>query len=343
VQINPGQASQFLNNRLKTILPQHALSLVNASQNVFANDPNQVQAFVASGEILNPSADEEFLVQYVGQNAGANVVKLLTTELLNNLVVKGAAQPQGGPVPNGTGNGSPAYAWITLSVPSNAVAMSFDFMLQGNGNQDSFQAALNNQNIFTLETVLIQTNVGMNSGMIDVSQYAGQQVQLFLGIVGGTSTNATVTVGNILFYSAAPPTLQIQLAGTNVVLSWPLWAAPYSLETTGTLGTTNSWMVVTNVPSIVNSQCTVTNQISGRSSYYRLAIITAPTLQAQVSRNSIVVTWPSSAQNFSLQTTTNLADSNSWMTVTDTPAIVNLQCMVTNQISGAARFYRLKM
>ena len=125
----------------------------------------------------------------------------------------------------------PAYVWITLSVPSSAVAMSFDFMLEGDGNQDSFQAALNNQNIFTLETVLIQTNVGMNSGMIGVSQYAGQQVQLFLGIVGGTSTNLTATVGNILFYSAAPPTLQIQLAGTNVVLSWPLWAANYSLET----------------------------------------------------------------------------------------------------------------
>jgi hypothetical protein len=182
----------------------------------------------------------------------------------------------------------------------------------------------------------------MNSGMIGVSQYAGQQVQLFLGIVGGTSTNVTATVGNIMFYSAAPPTLQIQLAGTNVVLSWPLWAAPYSLETTGTLGTTNSWMVVTNVPSIVNSQCTVTNQISGRSSYYRLAIITAPILQAQISGSSFVLSWPASVQNFGLQTTTNLADANSWMTVTDTPAIVNLQCLVTNQISGAARFYRLQ-
>src|SRR5450759_2595101 len=53
VQITSGQASQFLNDRLKTILPQHLVSAISASQNVFANDPNQVQAFVASGEILN--------------------------------------------------------------------------------------------------------------------------------------------------------------------------------------------------------------------------------------------------------------------------------------------------
>jgi hypothetical protein len=121
-----------------------------------------------------------------------------------------------------------------------------------------------------------------------------------------------------------------------------LSAAGFVLQTTDKLTTTNSWTTITNVPAIVNFQYTVTNQVSGKSSYYRLAIIAAPALQAQVSGNSFVLSWPASAQNFSLQTTTNLADPNSWMAVTDTPAIVNLQCLVTNQISGAARFYRLK-
>ena len=52
-------------------------------------------------------------------------------------------------------------------------------------------------------------------------------------------------------------------------------------------------------------------------------------------------TWPASAQLFSLQTTTNLANPDSWAKVADTPAIVGLQCLVTNQISGGGRFYRL--
>jgi pimeloyl-ACP methyl ester carboxylesterase len=339
VQISPDQASQFLNDRLKTILPQHLVSAVSASQNVLANAPSQARAMLESGQILDPAADEEFLLQY----AAATIVQFGTTKLAGSLARGGTARPQGGPTPNGGGMNLPAYVWITLSVPSNAVSMSFDFMLEGDGNQDSFQAAFSNQNIFTLETVLIQTNVGMNSGMIGVSQYAGQQVQLFLGIVGGTSTNVIATVGNIMFYSAAPPALRIQLAGTNVVMSWPLWAANYSLETEDKLGTANSWAVVTNMPSIVNSQCMVTNQISSGSVFYRLAIITPPVLQAQISGSSFVLSWPASAQNFSLQTTTNLTDANSWTTVTNVPALLNQQNVVTNGISGRMRFYRLKM
>jgi pimeloyl-ACP methyl ester carboxylesterase len=341
IQINSDQANQFLNARPQNLISQVGVNLVSvgvnlvsSSDNILANAPSQAQALLQSGQIWNPFASVPFLLQY----DKATVVKLVTTSLINGLV-----RPMGGPVPlGGSGGNSPAYVWIPVTVPSNALTMAFNFMLQGNGNHDSFQVAMNSNNLMTVETVLIQTNVTMSSGMIDVSQYAGQQAELFFGIVGGTSTNASVTVSDIAFYVTLPPSLQIQMAGTNVVLSWPLWAATYSLETTGTLWTTNSWMVVTNAPSIVNSQCTVTNQISGKSSYYRLAIITAPILQAQVSGNSFILSWPASAQNFGLQTTTNLADPNSWMTVTNTPATVNLQCLVTNQISGAARFYRLK-
>jgi hypothetical protein len=180
--------------------------------------------------------------------------------------------------------------------------------------------------------------------LLNVSQYAGQQVELFLGIVGGTSTNAALTVSNFQFYVTLPPSLQIQLAGTNVLLTWPLSGAGYVLQITDKLTPTNSWTTVTNVPAIVNFQYTVTNQIFGGSWFYRLATVSmvAPALQAQVFGSSFVLSWPVSAQNFSLQTTTNLVDPNSWTAVADTPAIVNLQCLVTNQISGAARFYRLR-
>jgi hypothetical protein len=223
--------------------------------------------------------------------------------------------------------------------------MAFNFMLQGNGKQDSFQVALNSNNLMTVETVLIQTNVTMSSGMLDVSQYAGEQAELFFGIVGGTSTNAIVTISDIAFYVTLPPSLHIQLAGTNVVVSWPFWAAGFVLETTDKLRATNSWTAVTNVPEVVNFQYTVTNQMSGGSRFYRLAQISmiAPALQAQISGSSFVLSWPASAQNFSLQTTINLTDANSWTTVTNAPAVLNQRNVVTNGISGRMRFYRLKM
>jgi len=208
---------------------------------------------------------------YAGINNGWNMVVNLETSLAGALPLANLSPRPLGGTPNGSSvTNVPAYAWIPLNVPSNAVSMSFDFMLQGNGNNDSFQVALNGTNVLSLETSLIQTNVTMNSGLIDVSPYAGQQVELFLGIVGGTSTNASVTISNFQFYVVLPPSLQAQLSGTNFVVSWSLSAANYVLETTDNLSTTNSWTAVTNIPVIVNLQNTVTNPPSGVSRFYRL-------------------------------------------------------------------------
>src|ERR1039457_1739996 len=99
VQISSDQASQFLNDRLKTILPQHLVSAVSASQNVLANAPNQAEAMLESGLILDPAADEEFLLQY----EAATIVQFGTTKLAGSLARGGTARPQGGPTPNGGG------------------------------------------------------------------------------------------------------------------------------------------------------------------------------------------------------------------------------------------------
>ena len=289
------------------------------------------------------------LVQAYGQVSGIDSTAGIIVNLLTSFGGSGSqiqslgVHPMGGPVPlGGSAGNTPAYAWIPLTIPSNAVSMSFDFMLQGNGNQDSFQVALQGTNILSLETSLIQTNVFLNSGMINVSPYAGQQATLFLGIVGGTSTNAALTVSNFQFYGVLPPSLQIQLSGTNVVLTWPVSAAGYVLQSANQLVPPIAWTTVTNEPVIVNFQYTVTNQIFSGSRFYRLAIIAAPALQAQVAGKNFILSWPTNATGYVLQTTTNLAAANSWTAVTNTPATVNQQSVVTNQISGSARFYRLK-
>jgi len=106
-----------------------------------------------------------------------------------------------------------------------------------------------------------------------------------------------------------------------------------------------AWTTVTNEPVVVNFQYTVTNQISGGKRFYRLAktSMVAPALHAQISGSSFVLSWPASEQNVSLQTTTNLTDANSWTTVTNVPALLNQQNVVTNGMSDRMRFYRLKM
>jgi uncharacterized repeat protein (TIGR03803 family) len=325
-----GVATNLLNARFKIYQSIGVSSAVSQGENgVF-------------GSVLQAVGQVNGQIENTGQNLENMVLNFLTSVSGGSLVKSAGAQPLGGPVPAGTGSGNtPAYAWVPLNVPSNALWMSFDFMLQGNGNNDSFQVALNGTNVLSEETSLIQTNVLLNSGMIDVSPYAGQQVTLFMGIVGGTSTNAALTASDFQFYVALPPSLQIQLAGTNVVLTWPMSATGYVLQSANQLTPPVSWTTVTNVPVIVNFQYTVTNQISSGSVFYRLAIATAPALQAQVSGKNFILSWPASASGYVLETTTNLAATNSWTAITNMPATVNQQSVVTNQISGAARFYRL--
>jgi alpha-tubulin suppressor-like RCC1 family protein/pimeloyl-ACP methyl ester carboxylesterase len=332
VQTTPGQANQYLNARPQNLVSQVGVNLVSSSANILANNNNQVQVQLLDGPAVSASS----LITGPAY-AFATLIKLFTTSLING---NGPIRPRGGSPTN-----SPAYVWIPVTVPPNALTMAFNFMLQGNGNQDSFQVALNSNNLMTVEMVLIQTNVTMSSGMIDVSQYAGQQVELFFGIVGGTSTNAIVTISDIAFYVPLPPSLQIQLAGTNVVLTWPLSATGYALQSANQLTPLIAWTTVTNEPVVVKFQYTVTNQISGGRRFYRLAETSTvtPALQAQIFGNSFVLSWPASAQNFSLQTTTNLTDANSWATVTNVPALLNQQNVVTNGITDRMRFYRLKM
>ena len=67
-----------------------------------------------------------------------------------------------------------------------------------------------------------------------------------------------------------------------------------------------------------------------------------PVLRAQVFGSHAVITWPSSAVGYTLETTSDLPASNSWTRVTNSPAIVNLRNTITNLISQGSHCYRLR-
>ena len=56
---------------------------------------------------------------------------------------------------------------------------------------------------------------------------------------------------------------------------------------------------------------------------------------------TVILTWPTNATGFTLQSTTNLGSSAVWTANSPAPVIVNGQNMVTNPISGSRQFYRL--
>jgi uncharacterized repeat protein (TIGR03803 family) len=65
-----------------------------------------------------------------------------------------------------------------------------------------------------------------------------------------------------------------------------------------------------------------------------------PQLTIVPSATNILLTWPTNAIGFTLQSTTNLG-SPVWTTNSPTPVVVNGQNTVTNLITGTQQFYRL--
>jgi pimeloyl-ACP methyl ester carboxylesterase len=174
------------------------------------------------------------------------------------------------PTPSGTATNTPAMAWLPMQIPSNVIAMAFDFTASGDPQQDSLVCGIAESNLFSLQAQFIPTNTVSSSRLIDISTWAGQEVQLFFGLMGGTSTNAALQVDDIRFYSVAPPSLQAQVSGNTIIISWPVAASGYVLESTDELSTANLWSPVTNAPVIVNSQYEVTDEIYSGNRFYRL-------------------------------------------------------------------------
>ena len=56
---------------------------------------------------------------------------------------------------------------------------------------------------------------------------------------------------------------------------------------------------------------------------------------------NVILTWPTNATGFTLQSTTNLSSSADWITNTPAPVVVNGQNTVTNPLSSPQRYYRL--
>jgi hypothetical protein len=69
---------------------------------------------------------------------------------------------------------------------------------------------------------------------------------------------------------AKPPTMAIAQSGTTVVISWPVAATGFGLETTTSLGPQASWSAVTASPVVEDGLNKVSVPIEGTSKFYRL-------------------------------------------------------------------------
>ena len=69
---------------------------------------------------------------------------------------------------------------------------------------------------------------------------------------------------------------------------------------------------------------------------------TAVSLDARRSGNELILSWPTSAAGFTLQSTLALTPPVTWIDSINAPAVLGAQFTVTNTFSGSARIYRLR-
>jgi len=67
----------------------------------------------------------------------------------------------------------------------------------------------------------------------------------------------------------------------------------------------------------------------------------APLLTLIPQGANVILTWPTNAAGFTLQSTTNLVSAADWSTNSPAPVVIAGQNTVTNPITGAQMFFRL--
>ena len=186
----------------------------------------------------------------------------LSGSAVNQAMSSAAASPPVAEAPN---------AWMTIHVPKDAGMMAFDFTVTGDPVDDRIACAINGQNVFTLAAKFVSEGEPMSTDMIDVSAYASQDIELFFGLAGGTSTNCQVAIDGLRFITLPTPKVGVAVTGPNVAVKWPAAASGWVLESSETLAI-GSWQPVPlgSGPAAQSGVLSIQEAVTGLKKFYRL-------------------------------------------------------------------------
>jgi hypothetical protein len=167
--------------------------------------------------------------------------------------------------------------------------------------------------------------------------------------IAAQSTTEDTPTGAIPFTIGDVETLpgNLQLRGTS---SNPSLAPDQSIDLGGS-GANRTVRIIpaTNQFGSATITLTVTDE-SGASASSSFLVVVVPAeggsglslLQiARLGNNRVLISWPTSAQGFTLQSGNGMGASSAWSAVADVPVVIGDRYYVTNMIAGSQRFYRL--
>lgn len=113
---------------------------------------------------------------------------------------------------------SPAYAWVPIEIPDDADFMSFDFQFDGVGDEDFLTVGIEDSMLFAMEGVYLEDGVLYDSGMVDVSNWAGQQIEVFFGYNSDGITSGQMRIEDPQFYAMVPEPSSLAMLGLGGLL-----------------------------------------------------------------------------------------------------------------------------
>jgi uncharacterized repeat protein (TIGR03803 family) len=158
---------------------------------------------------------------------------------------------------------------------------------------------------------------------------------------GGYPGATLLLLGNSLYGSAASGgsssngvIFKVNSDGTGFRVLYNFSAAPSGINSDGA----TPWASLVLSGNVLYGAASKGGS-SGNGTLVSISI--APALTITPAAANVLLTWPTNAAGFTLQSTTNLVSQAAWVTNSPEPVVVNGQNTVTNSISGTQQFFRL--
>lgn len=100
---------------------------------------------------------------------------------------------------------SSAYLWKDVTIPAEAIFLTFDFIWINIGDGDYLTLNFGDRLLFSFLGLATSGSELLNSGLIDISQFAGSNDQILFTLNSVGQANGEVTVDNLRFFTLAVP------------------------------------------------------------------------------------------------------------------------------------------
>jgi hypothetical protein len=240
--------------------------------------------------------------------------------------------------------------WVCLGVSGTKAAV---LLSQGSANTGGWGSSVSTGDTayggFTLPLGGIITNVAW-TGDVNLDNLPGAFVvtfwsanagragtqlstQTIIGSAGATDTGSRVGANDIFNYSTSV-TPFTAMPGTEYFLSIVAYAGPqWYWENASNAGSGGyEYAIINNVGQYIST---------GGQAFTLLGTVTPPSLAISQTGNQFVVSWPISASNYVLQTTSNLS-IGSWTNITNGINTNGIGYAYTNLAIGNMAYFRLQ-